>query len=295
MDKNFYNNGYNLSTAFNSQPTIPFNGSPKGIFSNQAFTNRNDLMHNNLQNILLNEEIREYSVMIDSKDRNYQKYPDPFNFEVKFNPLPTTREKVKNKYVTYEDPAPVINDRFTNVRYIKFEVALLPYHTRIRQYKHRNEDDEIVQVWGIDKERSLSDNFYTVLSLGDNYKDVNYRSTNDVLGDSFAVIYYDCNMSKTHFMGYSENGVKIFPQDQLGKIDKLTISFMDPYGKPLVCPHLNKEIKSNMVCTCEDLEGDEESDCFEHNLCHPLNPMFQNHLHFKIGVVEPRLAKTTFS
>lgn len=297
FNKNYNNNlnGYNFPGSFNAMPNIPFNGSPKGIFSNHGFTNRNDLMHNNLQNILLNEEIREYSVMIDSKDRNYQVYPDPFNYEVRFNPLPTSREREYGKTITYEEPAPVINDNFVNVRYIKFEVALLPYYTHIRKYKERNEDGDIVDVWKVDKDRMLSENFYTVLSLGSDYRDVNYRSTNDVLADSFAVIYYDCNMSKSHFMGYSENGVKIFPQDQLAKINKLKISFMDPYGNPLTCPHLNKKIKSNMICTCEDPNGDEDNECFIHNLRHPLNPIFQNHIHLKIGVVEPRLSKKNFS
>ena len=291
-----YQNQYSFPEAFNPMPNIPFNGGPKSIFNNHGFTNRNDLMHNNLQNILLNEEIREYSVMIDSKDRNYQVYPDPFNYEVRFNPLPKSREKVNGKYITYEEPAPIINDNFINVRYIKFEVALLPIYTKIKQYREKNDDDdEIVKVWKVDKEKLLSDNFYTVLSLGGEYKDVNYRSTNDVLGDSFAIIYYDCKMSNTHFMGYSENGIKIFPQDQLAKIDKLKISFMDPYGRLLCCPHLNKKIKSNMICTCEDPNGDEDTDCFEHNLYHPLNPIFQTHLHFKIGVVEPRLLKKTFN
>lgn len=283
-----------LKTAFNPLPTMPVQGyDPKDMFNNHNFTNRNDLLHNNLNSILLNEEIREYSVMIDSKDRNYQVYSDPFCYEVKFGPLPKSRERINGKIVTYEDPAPVINDNFINVRYIRLETAILPLYTKTR-FINEMHDDEPVQTWKVDTTRPLTDLMYVVLSIGD-YNDNNYRSTNDVLSDSFAVIYYDGKISNTHYKGITFNGIKIFQQDQLAKIDKLKINFMDPYGHLLACSHLDKNIKSNCVCTCDDPDGDNETKCFIHNLCHPLNPIFQHHLQFKIGVVEPRLNKLTFN
>ncbi|XWV26153.1 hypothetical protein QJ857_gp0925 [Tupanvirus soda lake] len=286
----------NFQTAFNSLPNIQSNGyDPKGQFANHNFMNQNAMLHNNLSNILLNEEIREYSVMIDSKDRNYQVYPDPFSYEVKFHPLPKSKEKINGKYVTYEEPAPTINDNFKNVRYIKLEEVLLPLYNRVKTVVEEDDEGDTVKTWKVDTNKPITDNLYVVLSLGSGYADENYKSTNDVLSDSFATIYFDCKANNTHYFGCTSNGIKIFPQDQLGTIDKLKISFMDPYGQPLRCVHVNKNIKSNMVCTCEDPEGDIETDCFKHNLFHPLNPIFQHHLHFKVGVVEPRLNKLTFS
>ena len=282
-----------FETAFNPLPTMPVQGyDPKSIFDNHNFVNRNNLLHNNLKNILLNEEIREYSVMIDSKDRNYQAYPDPFSYEVRFGPLPKSRERINGRIVTYEDPAPVINDNFINVRYIKLDTAILPLYTRTRVVNQLR-NDEPVKLWKVDTTRSLPDLMYIVLSIGD-YSDNNYRSTNDVLADSFAVIYYDGKVSNTHYKGETSNGIKIFQQDQLAKIDKLKINFMDPYGCLLGCRHLNRDIRSNCVCSCDDPDGDDETECYLHNLCHPLNPIFQHHLQFKIGVVEPRLNKLTF-
>lgn len=285
----------NFNTAFNPLPNIPTNGyDPKAQFKNHNFANRNDTLHNNLSNIILNEEIREYSIMIDSKDRNYQIYPDPFSYEVRFKPLPKTREKVNGKYVVYEEPAPVINDNFTNVRYIKLEEAILPFFNRVRTETEEN-DGEICKTWKVDVNRKLTDNMYVVLSLGNEYADENYKSTNDVLSESFAIIYYDGIVNSTHYFGDSSNGLKIYPPDQLGKIDKLKISFMDPYGYPIRCTHVDKKIKSNMECTCDDPTGDENTTCFRHNLFHPLNPIFQHHLHLKVGIVEPHLNKLTFN
>lgn len=283
-----------FKTAFNPLPTVLTQGyDPKDMFNNHNFVNKNDILHNNLNSILLNEEIREYSVMIDSKDRNYQVYPDPFCYEVKFGPLPKSRERINGKIVTYEDPAPIINDNFINVRYIKLETAILPLYNKTRIV---NEicDNEPKQIYKVDITRSLPDLMYIVLSIGD-YNDNNYRSTNDVLADSFAVIYYDGKISNTHYKGITSTGIKIFQQDQLGKIDKLKINFMDPYGRLLVCRHMDKNIKSNCICICDNPDGDDETNCFIHNLCHPLNPIFQHHLQFKIGVSEPRLNKLTFN
>lgn len=282
------------------QPLAPspvlFNGyEPKGMFNNHGFVNRGDLLYNNLNNILLNEEIKEYSILIDSKDRNYQVYPDPFSYEVRFAPLPRTREKIGNKVVTYEEPSPIINDNLVNVRYIKLEEAILPLYTKIRAHKEKNEDDKLVTKWKVDTLKPLTENLYVVLSLGSDYKDNNYKSTNDVLSESFATIYYDYAINLTHYKGYTSNGIKIFPQDQLAKIDKLKIKFMDPYGKPLSIKHVKKSILSNLECNCEDPEGDENTDCFKHNLFHPLNPIFQHHIHLKVGIVEPRLNKITFN
>lgn len=284
----------NFENVFNPLPSINFDGhDPKAMFRHHNFINKNELLYNNLNNILLNEEIREYSVMIDSKDRNYQVYPDPFNYEVKFSPLPKIIEKVNGKKVIYEEANPIINDTFINVRYIKLESIILPFFYKIRTECKTNEDDEIVKNYKIDTRKALTENLYTVLSIG-KYTDTNYRSTNDVLGDSFATIYYSNRISDTHFLGQTFNGTKIFPQDQLEKIVSFKICFMDPYGKPIKCSHLDKKIKSNLECTCEDSDGDDETDCFKHNLFHPLNPIFQHHLHFKIGVLEPRLGKRNY-
>lgn len=267
---------------------------PKVPFNNNNFKNNNNLRHNNLGSNLLAEEVREYSVMIDSKDRNYQVYPDPFNYRVKFHPPPKTREYINGKYVSCEEPAPTINDNFINVKYIKLEDIILPLYTDVRMVKELDEDENMVDSIKIDINKSLVDYPYVVLSIG-KFSDPNYKSTNDVLSDSFATIYYGNKINNTHYTGRMANGMNQFSSDKLAKIDSFEISFMDPYGNSIRCPHVNKEIKSNMVCNCIDPTGDDDTDCFKHNLFHPLNPIFQHHLHFKIGVVEGHLNKMNFN
>lgn len=297
-----YNSYSNFQNAFNPLPQMKINGTnPKSFFTNNDFVNDNQLLHNNINKNVINEEIREYSIIIDSKDRNYQVYPDPFSYEVKFNPLPKTRELVNGKYVSFEEPNPIINDNIKNVRYIKLQEIILPIYNKITFIHNNNQDDsteesngELNGEWRVDVTKPLTDNMYVVLSLGDNYHDDNYLCTNDVLSNSFATVYYDSKLNDTHYFGFTSNGIKFFPPDQLAKIDKFKISFVDPYGNPIKCSHVNKAIMSDMECTCEDPDGDYGTDCFKHNLFHPLNPIFQSHLHFKIGVVQPRLNKLNF-
>jgi len=289
----------NYNTIFNPAKQIQFNGiDPKGIFKNHAFMNRGGMLHNNLYDILLHEEIREYSVMIDSKDRNYQVYPNPFKYEVKFSPLPSSKIKVGKHYKSYEDPNPTINEAFTNVRYIVLEDIVLPFFTKIKGVNKKIIRDDggsdVAKEWKIDTSRPITEYLYVVLTI-EQYNDVNIRSTNDVLSDSFATIYFNYATNATHYFGMSNNGIKIFQQDQLGTITNWKVNFTDPYGMPLSCDHLNKNIKSNLVCTCDEDSDKIDPDCFRHNLYHPLNPMFQHHMHFRVGVVEPRLGKMTFS
>uniref|UniRef100_A0A6G6ABG4 Uncharacterized protein n=1 Tax=Borely moumouvirus TaxID=2712067 RepID=A0A6G6ABG4_9VIRU len=293
-----YNAGMNtmgdFNTSFNTPVSLAVNGyDPKSMFQNHNFVNKNEILHNNINKSILNEEIREYSILIDSKDRNYQTYEDPFHYEVKFNPLHKIVENINGVRKVYEEPNPIINGKLEKVRYIKLEHVILPFYTQIKLSKDIVED-EIIERWKVNTSKPLTDNLYTVLCI-ENYGDVNYKSTNDVLSESFATIYFDKKINNTHFIGKAHNGIKMFPQDQLGKIDKIKISFRDPYGNLLSCPHVDKSIMSNMECTCEDPTGDEDTECFRHNLFHPLNPIFQHHLHFKVGVVEPRLNKLIFN
>lgn len=276
----------NFGTAFNPMSSIPFNGvQPKAMFNNHGFVNRGDLLHNNLYDNVLREEIREYSILIDSKDRNFDVYPNPFHYKVTFNPLPTDRV---NGVILHETPNPVIHENMCNVRYISLEEVILPLFTKVK-YTQENDD---IPVAKLDVSRPLTEYLYTVLQI-EEYSNINHRSTNDTLSNSFATIYFDEVVNNTHYMGRTKGGIKVFQPDQLGEINSLTIKFMNPYGEILTVNHFDEEINSISNCTCDDnIIAD---DCFQHNACHPLFPPFQHHLHLRIGIIEPRLSKIIFS
>lgn len=269
--------------------------------------NPKTLLDNNLKEDLYHEELVEYTILIDSKDRNYQVYPDPYHYEVTFAPLPSYRTIVNGREELQEAIAPVINEDFKHVKYIRLVLAMMPLYDKVccRDVLEKHEKgvpDEIVKLWTVDKENPTIDNLYTTLTIGSaSMAEQNSRSTNDILSNSFAAIYVDELINSTHYKGYSCNGVKVFPQDQLGTLDKMKIDFYDPYGVPMSVKHLDKSILSGTRCTCDasanpggDASAKSES-CFKHNIFHPLNPVFQHHLQFKVGVVRPRITKKSFS
>jgi hypothetical protein len=301
-----YGDNMNLRPPYLSQRTYPISGNSAIPQIDESFVSKSSLvptfstsvfssnplnlntgsdMHR-LQSIMMSEEIKEYNIMIDSKDRNYQVYPSPFSYTVNFNPLPRS---VSNG-VVFETPSPTINQSINNVRYIKLESVIFPFFNKVRPIVDVDEYGVEFSRLQINTRLPLSDNLYNVISIGE-YTDTLYKSTNDVLSNSFAALYFHKKVSPTHFWAHPSGGVKIFSLDNLGRVDKFTISFMDPYGQPLDVKHLDKKIKSNMICDCHDPEGDDDTDCFMHNLSHPLNPHFQHHLFFRIGVIEPRLVK----
>ena len=302
-------------SAFNPLQQIPFNGvTPKSDFFNNNFINSGRLLHNNYYENVLHEEIREYSILIDSKDRNYQVYPNPFSYKVTVNPLPEKRERINGKLVvTTSTPNPVINNSsLYNIRYIKLEDVVMPFYTSVKHRKQKFEDydcqghDTEIDVWKINKLKKTTNGLYNILMI-DEFKDItsNIMSTNDLLSESFATIYFDQPVNCSHYLGQTTNGYKVFPVDQLFELKTLTIRFVDAYGKPLTVDHLDTRLMTNYECKCKIDDGfDVEIDTFEqveyapchlHNFYHPLNPIFQNHIQLTIGVVQPNLNKQTFS
>lgn len=305
-----YQNNY--PSAFNPLPNIPFNGNmPKSGFKNHNFINRNDLLDNNLEQIIIKEDIKEYIVSIDSKDRNYHMYPNPFDFTVTFNPLSFKTEIINGKKVKPETPSPVILGSFEDVRYIKLNTVILPLYTSITAVKEEQDlkqckeiyylpgkpiPEEKIHHWKVNTDCSLTDYLYTVLFIeGDsnNYFQENQYSTNDVLSQGFSTLYYDSKVNETHYWCDFRSGVKIFPPDKLGNINKLRIRLVNPYGEQICCDHLDKKLNSGLVCRCNN--NNINSECFIHNLKHPLNPIFQWHIQLKIGVVSSNINKKNFS
>lgn len=230
----------------------------------------------------IKKTIKEYSVLIDSKDRNYKVYRNPFQY--------TTTFWYGNSRI--DAPTPNVDTKLENVKYIKLDTAILPLYTSIKQVPNPRaymyNDKEV--IWNIDTKTLTTDNNYIVLSI-DGYNDTQCCSTNNVFNESFAVLYYDKLISNTHYITRPSNGHKEFKQPTT--INRLNISFMNPYGMPLDCPHFTSDIypAQQGICVCDNSDPskttyDYDPMCTIHNLHHPWNGIFQHHLHFKVGVEE---------
>jgi hypothetical protein len=71
------------------------------------------LIQNNITNKTFAETLQEYSIIVDSSDRNIKKYPNPFNYRVYFNPV----DGINDAFIPR---------KFNYVKYIKLDTGILP-------------------------------------------------------------------------------------------------------------------------------------------------------------------------
>ena len=110
------NNQFNYNNSFAANSTlIPPND----------FKNPNNTIHNNINSNLLNENVMDYTLYIDSGDRNTDAYPNPFKFIVSLggagSSTNTTFNSQTQTYIanTYSGvPMPRIEKNFKNIKYV---------------------------------------------------------------------------------------------------------------------------------------------------------------------------------
>ncbi|CAH6421477.1 Hypothetical protein KVN_LOCUS289 [uncultured virus] len=269
----------------------------QSIMNNTNYVNKNNLLHNNLAKNILDEQVVEYKINIDSFDRDIKVYPNPFSFTVKFNPpsgntlrtefIETGKTKMINDYFP-GPPSPHINKEFKNVKYIRLESVILPQHNKIMM-----ENNKCI----FDSDSSLfNDRFVSLVIKEFGYDTIqsrtycSYDSSNRINSNGqiisvprpFGIIYPDKIFGKNFYVGCPANATKIFQSSNLGNIKQLTIELYDSYGN---------QLKMNNIFNYDDLIKAEDSGnpITLEDFRHPLNKKIQLHFSFAIGVVENRM------
>lgn len=273
----------NIGTAFRENKPWPVQGFQVGSdFTNWDFKNKNNIIHNNLEkNILINdyELVREYPLIIDSKDRDFTKYPSPFNFTIPFNPLSGTS-------------GAYISDILENVKYIKLEKAIIPYY-----YKTTNTLTVSGDNYVINNSISLNDYPYNILSINELIGQNDYATSASVK-KSFELLYKKKEINTDHFYALGSY-IKVFPKDDLFKLNKMTIK-MEKYTGilPTFTPDLSVPLLQDYKCICNvdsnSILTPLVSKCSVHYTKHPLYYGFQTQFTFKVGIYEPHFNKKVF-
>lgn len=102
----------NSNDIKNPQDYINNSLNPEHLALNQYPPPQN-LIQNNISKNVYAETLQEYSIIVDSSDRDINKYPNPFNYRVYFNPTDT-------------NVGAYIPMKFNNVKYIKLVTGILP-------------------------------------------------------------------------------------------------------------------------------------------------------------------------
>ena len=223
------------------------------------------------------------------------------------------------------EPPPHINKEFVNVKYVKLENIILPQFSRIRvkedcnkghkeafefgsqnssrgdcssKSSFRSYEDCDKEVFEFDPHCHLTaDRFVSMVIKeldGDRvYTTFDTNSRCDRHGDSFtpptpfAIIIPDKLLGVNFYAGTPYYGSKIYKNSLLGNLTKLTISFYDSTGLPLIF---------NDIFTFDELqeyEFDNGEPLSRSDLRHPLNKRLQVFFSLIIGVVESQINTQT--
>lgn len=268
------------------------------LIEKMNYQNKRQLLHDNVNEIVLNEHIVEYKINIDSLDRDINRYPDPFEFKVMFDPIGdgiiSTRSFTKNGKINFMNepvtgaPRPHILKEFRNVKYIKLDSIVLPQY-----YGTICEDDEIK----FDHEKSLINDRFVSLVIEELLVDpVRVYSTSDdsqrtncdlaIPPKEFGVIFPDKLMGRIYYSGTAYHSSKVYNDSLLGKIKSMSFKFYNGFGE---------QIKYNDLYKPKQLKEAEEAGepIPVTNLRHPMNKYIQPYMSFIIGVVEGQISTQT--
>ena len=234
-----------------------------------SFQNQNDIWYNNLGQNILDHTIKEYSLIIDSTDRDYVRYPNPFYYKIILKPIFDIKGlDVDGNEIPMRG---VINRDFKNIKYIKLDTIVLP-----KKYKISENDEGEPELTG-----DLSDERFTILTI-DEIQHNNEFSTNKPTTDSFSVLYRGVVLQSNFYYAYPRTSIRIYDKSELANLRSVTIRILDSRGRQLSPGNLDKKAKNN--CSCHDEDDPECPVCT--NVRHPLHPDLQNHVFLKVGVVE---------
>lgn len=260
------------SIANKSDTYAPVYQPPQQTFIDKInYKNPGNLLHNNISDFVLDEQIIEYRVHTDSLDRDILYYNDPFHFKVIFAPSNSA-------------PAPHINNTFRNVKYIKLENIVMPIFNKVIEGGASGE-------YIMDPSSRITNDRYISLVIKEIEHDRTYATWDAntrtsisgkhyVAPSPFALIFPDKILS-TFFTGVPYYGTKVYKNSLLHNIDKLSIDFYDSCGLP---------ITMQGIYTPEELIADPIPIT---DLRHPLNKKHQLNATFIIGVVEPQINSNT--
>jgi hypothetical protein len=239
------NQGFeNLGMGFNPQ----LNNFNKAYTPNKQeliqrdYQNHNDLIHNNVEQDIVNEVLNEYIIHIDGADRDRTIYPNPFRYTVTLGGTGTTHA---DGQLIGGNPNPRIERNYRNIKQLKIKYVILPkyyiftYGTSVTGYKTYEPLYE-------NKEQTPDGTFlknyrYLILRIKELDTD-KINSTNSACRPNTFVLYKNNIYSESS--GYTDVWIPTQPiityaDTNLKNLNKLSIDILDPSGNQIFIKSYN--------------------------------------------------------
>lgn len=234
-------NQMNLNQSNFNQSYLPI----QNVIPQRDIKNHNNVFHNNINDPIVSEIITEYTLHIDSADRNTDVYPNPYTFTVSLGGAGT--QTINS--VTYSGVAnPRIDVQFKNIKYVKIKYLTLPRHI----VYHCNVSDTFLD-FDTDmrttnfKSTILSNYRYLILRIKELGDDKLY-STNDKIRNNCFILYRDSNYyDALNDLWIATQPVKIYYDNQLkNNLNKLTFEILTPDFQEFRLRYINNTSLSNI-------------------------------------------------
>lgn len=211
------------------------------------------------------ERIKEYVLDIDSSTRNPLLFPDPFNYTLNYT-LNYTINSPENDYA----PAPVIQMKFNNIRYIKLLGVQMPRYYFIDMTQPTNPTLDTTQT--LDSFRFIE--LCLKVNMGQN-DIITTRANSSTYRQT--VKLYNKNWTNTsnnfYYATPSTDLLYYFNMDNLGTINNISVSFFNSSYQP---------INFNYT-TAEALALENTSNIS------PKNENYQHVISLLIGTIDPEI------
>jgi len=215
----------NLSQAYNSN---------LNLIPAQNYENSNQLVHNNLESNLFDESYIDYTIHVDSTDRNTTIFPSPYNFVLNFGGSGPSRNKFYNSAGTLQTvdfngvPDPIIDRKFRNVKTVILDKIFFPKYIGFQRTGAGPDYDYSGNVTLASRYR------YVIVRIKELDNNRMYSTNNYVRDDSF-VMYNDKTLGDTGIGIWIASPYKrTYLKSALKNIDKFTIEIVDPQGNPII-------------------------------------------------------------
>lgn len=190
------------------------------LIDRNDFTNKSNVLHNNLGEKIMAEYVNEYKIHINSIDRNVRESSNPFQFKTYFG--------LNSNY-------PLISQKFKNIKYVTLDSVLLPRCISVVI----TEDDEIYPagstyvtdpVAPTGKFDILENYKYLIVKIDELSTSNNLGTSSLLSSDTFMIMYdFSLGYDSAYWKPVHNNRV-IFQNSALGTISRFTISLLDPQG-----------------------------------------------------------------
>jgi hypothetical protein len=220
------NNQHNINNAFNPGMTL---------IPHQQYINPDSLSHNNVPENFFNENLMDYTIHIDSADRDASSYPIPYKFTVSLGGAGTSRERTYDPksgmfVTTYYSgvPNPRIEKNFINIKNVILDKVFMP---KFIIYTRSISEGVTTYTGSV-----TTSSYYRYLALRIKELDNNkiYSTNNNIRDDSF-VIYKDKELGGVAGEIWIASPCRRqYFKSILKNLDRLTIELVDRNGNQVV-------------------------------------------------------------